>query len=96
MHIYLCSYVSPFISPSRVVVVGAGVVGLSTAVHLCEKLGGQVEVTVMADRFSPDTTADQAGTILMPIDWNSEDAASASQNQKQAQTQRWAELTFQR
>ena len=76
--------------------VGAGVIGLSAGVHLCERLGDQAEVTVMADKFSPDTTADQAGTILMPIDWTSEDAASASQNQKQAKIQRWTEVTFQR
>lgn len=83
-------------SRCRVVVVGAGVVGLSTAVHLSERLRDEVQVTVVADKFSPDTTADQAGTILLPLDWNSEDAATVSQNQKQSNIQRWAEVTLQR
>ncbi|KAJ8399413.1 hypothetical protein AAFF_G00411250 [Aldrovandia affinis] len=48
----------------RVVVVGAGVIGLSTAVCIAEALP-QCSVTVLADRFSPDTTSDVAAGIIM-------------------------------
>ena len=80
----------------RVVVVGAGVIGLSTAVHLSERFGDSLEVTVVAEKFSPNTTADQAGTILLPIDWNAGDVASASQKEKNMRIERWAETTFHR
>ena len=47
----------------ELVVVGAGVIGLSTAVVLAEALP-LCRVTVVADRFSPDTTSDGAAGIL--------------------------------
>ncbi|KAL0969790.1 hypothetical protein UPYG_G00232330 [Umbra pygmaea] len=48
----------------EVAVVGAGVVGLSTAVCIAEALP-YCSVTLMADRFSPDTTSDVAAGILI-------------------------------
>lgn len=45
----------------RVVVVGAGVIGLSTAVCLAETFGQQLDITVVAEHFSPDTTSDRSG-----------------------------------
>ncbi|KAJ3613870.1 hypothetical protein NHX12_020114 [Muraenolepis orangiensis] len=47
----------------RVVVVGAGVIGFSTAVCVAEALP-TCAVTLVADRFSPDTTSDVAAGIL--------------------------------
>ncbi|XP_028995257.1 D-aspartate oxidase isoform X2 [Betta splendens] len=49
---------------ARVVVVGAGVVGLSTAVCIAETLP-LCSVTVVAEKFSPDTTSDGAAGILI-------------------------------
>ncbi|XP_076834667.1 D-aspartate oxidase [Brachyhypopomus gauderio] len=49
----------------KVVVVGAGVVGLSTAVCIAEALPF-CTVTILAERFSPDTTSDGAAGILLP------------------------------
>uniref|UniRef100_A0A672TEW2 D-aspartate oxidase n=1 Tax=Sinocyclocheilus grahami TaxID=75366 RepID=A0A672TEW2_SINGR len=49
----------------EVVVVGAGVVGLSTAVCVAEMLP-HCSVTVIAEKFSPDTTGDGAAGILLP------------------------------
>ena len=59
-------------SPSkrRVVVVGAGVIGMSAAVHLTERFGSQLDVTVVADQFTPDTTSDKAGAVIIPIDFS--------------------------
>uniref|UniRef100_A0A4W4DMG4 D-aspartate oxidase n=2 Tax=Electrophorus electricus TaxID=8005 RepID=A0A4W4DMG4_ELEEL len=49
----------------KVVVVGAGVVGLSTAVCMAEALS-LCSVTILAEKFSPDTTSDGAAGILLP------------------------------
>ncbi|XP_061551787.1 D-aspartate oxidase [Phycodurus eques] len=47
----------------KVAVVGAGVVGFSTAVRVAEALP-RCSVTLLADKFSPDTTSDGAAGIL--------------------------------
>ncbi|XP_061752295.1 D-aspartate oxidase [Nerophis ophidion] len=52
----------------KVVVVGAGVVGLSSAVCIAEALPGCF-VTLVAERFSPDTTSDVAAGILLTEDF---------------------------
>ena len=78
----------------RVVIVGAGVIGLSTAVHLSEKFGDRLHITIVSDKFSPDTTADEAGTLMIPLDWNSNDAATSSRSGKQVE--QWAKVTFHR
>ncbi|XP_060790465.1 D-aspartate oxidase [Neoarius graeffei] len=49
----------------NVVVIGAGVVGLSTAVCIAEALPF-CTVTILAEKFSPDTTSDLAAGILLP------------------------------
>ena len=59
-------YSTAMSSRPRVAVVGAGVIGLSTAVCLSETYGRQLDITVIADKFSPNTTSDRAGAILMP------------------------------
>ncbi|PVD22716.1 hypothetical protein C0Q70_15972 [Pomacea canaliculata] len=57
----------------RVGVLGAGIIGLSTAVHILEKTQAEygqgasaVEVTIIADRFSPHTTSDGSGGFWEP------------------------------
>ncbi|GMT13294.1 hypothetical protein PFISCL1PPCAC_4591 [Pristionchus fissidentatus] len=49
----------------RIVVVGAGVIGLSTAVELQQVLPG-TEIQIVAARFSPDLTSDVAAGIWRP------------------------------
>ena len=52
----------------KVAVVGAGVVGLSTAHCIAEKFrDAGVSVTVIADKFSPNTTSDKAGALIWPL-----------------------------
>ncbi|XP_061192749.1 D-aspartate oxidase-like [Saccostrea echinata] len=50
---------------TRVCVVGAGVVGLSSAVRIQNELP-DCDVTIIADRFSPDTTSDGSGGFWLP------------------------------
>ncbi|XP_057167129.1 D-aspartate oxidase isoform X2 [Ursus arctos] len=51
--------------PVRIAVVGAGVVGLSTAVCI-SKLVPEGSIAVVSDKFSPDTTSDVAAGMLIP------------------------------
>ncbi len=51
----------------KVVVVGAGVVGLSTAVQLQQRFGDTVAVTIIADKFEEDTTSYGAVGIIKAI-----------------------------
>uniref|UniRef100_A0A8C3AJ92 D-aspartate oxidase n=1 Tax=Cyclopterus lumpus TaxID=8103 RepID=A0A8C3AJ92_CYCLU len=53
---------------ARVVVVGAGVVGLSSAVCVAEALPF-CSVTLLAEKFSPHTTSDGAAGILFPAEF---------------------------
>ncbi|XP_016286734.2 D-aspartate oxidase isoform X3 [Monodelphis domestica] len=50
---------------TRVAVIGAGVVGLSTAVCISESIP-QYSIDVISDKFTPDTTSDVAAGMLMP------------------------------
>ncbi|XP_077991339.1 D-aspartate oxidase-like [Glandiceps talaboti] len=51
--------------PHTVCIVGAGVVGVSTGVCIQETIP-DVEVTIVADKFTPDTTSDGAGGLWEP------------------------------
>ncbi|XP_043860334.1 D-aspartate oxidase isoform X1 [Dromiciops gliroides] len=50
---------------TRVAVIGAGVVGLSTAVCISESIP-QCSIDVISDKFTPDTTSDIAAGMLIP------------------------------
>ena len=49
----------------RICVIGAGVIGLSTAARVLDAFPGS-EVTIIADEFSPFTTSDVAGGFWEP------------------------------
>ena len=49
----------------KVCVIGAGVIGLSSALRIIEQ-HPEVEVTVIADKFSPATTTDVSGGFWEP------------------------------
>ena len=50
---------------SRVAVVGAGVIGLTTAVAIKETFPN-ADVTIFADEFSPNTTGDGSAGLWSP------------------------------
>lgn len=50
---------------AKVAVIGAGLIGLSTAVSISESLP-DCSVAVIADKFTPNTTSDVAAGILIP------------------------------
>ncbi len=53
----------------KVAVVGAGVIGLSTALNLTSRFPDDLEVTILADRFTPDTASDRSSAALKPQDF---------------------------
>ena len=50
----------------KVAVVGAGVIGLSAALHLVEKFPKELDITVIAEKFSPETTSNKAAMAVTP------------------------------
>uniref|UniRef100_A0A2K6KM95 D-aspartate oxidase n=4 Tax=Rhinopithecus TaxID=542827 RepID=A0A2K6KM95_RHIBE len=60
-----CFFRDRLMDTARIAVVGAGVVGLSTAVCI-SKLVPQCSVTIISDKFTPDTTSDVAAGMLIP------------------------------
>nr|XP_034491437.1 D-aspartate oxidase [Marmota flaviventris] len=50
---------------ARIAVVGAGVIGLSTAVCISKLVPG-CSITIISDKFTPDTTSDVAAGMLIP------------------------------
>ena len=50
----------------RVAVLGAGIIGLSTAVCL-QEADPSLDITIIAEKFSPDTTSDGAAGIWSPL-----------------------------
>ena len=52
----------------QVAVLGAGVIGLSVATHLSTQLKRRAVVTVVSEKFSPHTTSDKSGAILVPFE----------------------------
>ena len=49
----------------RIAVIGAGVVGLSTAINIQQRLP-DVDITIIADKFTTGTTSHGAGGIFLP------------------------------
>jgi glycine/D-amino acid oxidase-like deaminating enzyme len=51
---------------ANVVVVGAGIIGVTTALSILES-DPSIKLTVIADAFTPHTTSDGAAGIIMPF-----------------------------
>ena len=71
---------------SRVAVIGAGIIGLPTAVLLTKILNNS-EITLIAEKFSPEITSDIAGAIILPLD---DPSLGSTEPRKKS----WNEITF--
>lgn len=49
----------------KICVIGAGVIGLSSAVRIQDKIPG-IDITIIADTFSPHTTSDGSAGFWEP------------------------------
>lgn len=52
---------------TRVAIVGAGVIGLTASVHLLQRFPGKLDLTLLADKFSPDTVSDKSTWLFLPL-----------------------------
>lgn len=50
----------------KVLVIGAGVCGLTSAVQIAEFYANDVQVTLVSEKFSPDTTGDGSAGLWSP------------------------------
>lgn len=50
----------------KVVIIGAGVIGLGSAVAVAEHFGNNVDITIIAEEVSPNTTGDGAAGLWSP------------------------------
>ena len=50
----------------RVVIIGAGVIGLSVGTCLSKTYGKDLDITIVAEKFTPDTTSDKSGGQILP------------------------------
>ena len=72
---------------AQVAVLGAGVIGLPLATHLVETFSTELVVTLIADKFSPDTTSDMSGGMLQP-------ESPVGTSEEVARIKRWCTATF--
>ena len=49
----------------KVAVVGAGIIGLSSAISIQNRIPG-IDITLISDKFSPNTTGDGAAGLWTP------------------------------
>lgn len=50
----------------KVAVIGAGVIGLSSAVAVAEHYGNNVDITLIAEEVTPNTTGDGSAGLWSP------------------------------
>ena len=74
-------------NPAQVAVLGAGVIGLPLATHLAETFPNELVVTLIADKFSPDTTSDVSGAIMEPV-------SPEGSPEETTRMRRWCVATF--
>lgn len=53
-------------SEKRIAIIGAGVIGTTTAARLQEQFGNDVSITIFSEKFSPETTGDIAAGLWGP------------------------------
>ncbi|XP_019851505.1 PREDICTED: D-aspartate oxidase-like [Amphimedon queenslandica] len=53
---------------ARVAVIGAGFIGSSVSLHLLQEHGKSVQLTLISESFSPDTTSDKSTALMLPFD----------------------------
>lgn len=53
-------------SVKQVAIIGAGVIGATTALRLQEQFGNAVSITIFSDEFSPNTTSDISAGLWGP------------------------------
>ena len=66
INVRISTFIRELMATTSVCIVGAGICGLSTALSLVESNSGY-DITIVADKFSPDTTSNVAAAIILPF-----------------------------
>lgn len=70
---------------ARIAVIGAGIIGLSTAVEILQDDNIKCKVTLIADKFTPNTTSDVAAGVWTPY---------LAGNEPKDRDREWARITY--
>lgn len=54
-------------SVTKIAIIGAGVVGTTTAIRLQELYGKRISLTIFSEEFSPNTTGDVSAGLWGPF-----------------------------
>lgn len=54
-------------SVKKIAIIGAGVIGSTTAIRLQEQFGKSISITIFSDAFSPHTTGDVSAGLWGPF-----------------------------
>ena len=81
---------------TRVAVIGAGITGLSVGLCLSQLYRGRVAITVMAERFSPHTTSDSSGGLVIPSfsSYGTRERGKQAGEVANDRLQQWAYVTY--
>ena len=75
----------------KVAVLGAGVIGLTAVSHIQDRFPGQVDLTLISDKFSPHTVSDKSGMIFSLLCHND---ATSYQQESEERYKRWIRSSF--
>lgn len=50
----------------KIAIIGAGVIGTTTALRLFEEFGDSISIAIFSDQFSPNTTGDVSAGLWGP------------------------------
>jgi len=79
----------------RVAILGAGVVGMTAAVHMLENLPGILDVTLVAENFSPNVLSDKSAMIFFLNPHALPGDGHSSPRQPPESEKRWLRTSFQ-
>ena len=81
---------------TRVAVIGAGITGLSVGLCLSQLYRGRVAITFMAERFSPHTTSDSSGGLVIPSfsSYGTRERGKQAGEVANDRLQQWAYVTY--
>ena len=58
----------------KIAILGAGVIGLTAASHIQDRFPGQVDLTLISDKFTPHTVSDKSGMIFYLLSHNHQES----------------------
>lgn len=84
------------VQKARVAVIGAGITGLSVSLCLAQQYRDRAEISVIAERYSPYTTSDSSGGLVIPSfsSYGTRERGKQAGEVVNERLQRWAYVTY--